>query len=230
MRYIVHIIRIILPFCAKSITMSFKTHLINRDSVEWRSCVEIDITCIVIWIMIDWCDPTLLVLEKNKNKSMATQMSYFQINHKPSHQICASMCSGFFVFTVCWFETILKPFEFTVCSIQRKLKVNTHKPNVNSNDTQPNTRKTHHALNINTNVKFVLEHSISSTSKTHTVALRERQFAGLWLILQNYTNVAKVIVLKLKFPQIWSKIILRWNLSPCGNINCILLAKLCPWL
>ena len=35
---------------------------------------------------------------------------------------------------------------------------------------QPNTWKTHHVLNSNAKVKFVLEHNISSTSKSHSDA------------------------------------------------------------
>ena len=42
---------------------------------------------------------------------------------------------------------------------------------------QQNTRKTHHALNINTKFDFVQEHNISSTIK-HKMMHRERQFAG----------------------------------------------------
>ena len=37
--------------------------------------------------------------------------------------------------------------------------------------------ETHHVVNINTKVNFVLEHNISSTRKTHS-GFRERQFAG----------------------------------------------------
>ena len=93
----------------------------------------------------------------------------------PSKLVLACV-QDFFAFTMCWFETILS----SPCAQQRKLKVNTHEPNVNWNDTQIKHSQTHHVHNINTKVKFVLKHNVSSTSKTHSesVTLHKHQFAG----------------------------------------------------
>ena len=43
--------------------------------------------------------------------------------------------------------------------------------------------------NVNTKVNFVLEHNMSSTNK-HTVALRERLFAGIVPLYQNKSQTA----------------------------------------
>ena len=60
-----------------------------------------------------------------------------------------------------WFETIWIPHVLT------------REPNMILNYAQIRriqARKTHYALNINKNVNFVLEHDISSPSKTHSGA------------------------------------------------------------
>ena len=71
----------------------------------------------------------------------------------------------------------LKPF-WVHHMLDSKLKVIRHEPNVYvcglkwyKDKTRPNSWKTHHAININTKVNFVLEHKISSTSKTQSDVL-----------------------------------------------------------
>ena len=71
---------------------------------------------------------------------------------------------------MCYFDTIWVHYVLDDNGNSNK---NTHKPNVILNDTQikrSQTRKTHHALNIDTNVNFLLEHNILSPSKTHSGA------------------------------------------------------------
>ena len=66
-----------------------------------------------------------------------------------------------FVITMCSFETLWIHY------------VSTHEPNMILNYAQMRriqARKTHYARNINTNVNFMLEHDISSPSKTHSGA------------------------------------------------------------
>ena len=65
---------------------------------------------------------------------------------------------------------------------------------------QPNTWKTHHALNIITSVNFVLEHNISSTSKTHSDASLT---SICWDICLFHDDVIKGKLFPRHWPFVW---------------------------
>ena len=94
--------------------------------------------------------------------------------HSPPSRLMLVCFQEIFVFTMRWFETILSS---SCARSQRKLKLNTHEPNIYMCDlkwytdkAELNIWKTHNVLNINTKVNFVPEHNISSWSKIHSNA------------------------------------------------------------
>ena len=86
---------------------------------------------------------------------------------------------------------------------------------IRADKSQPNTRKTLHAHNINTKVNFVLKHNISSTSKAYSDAscTYQRQFLAL---LFGFLSAEELVSKMVLIPEsrLW-----LWYMSHCGCIH-----------